>query len=75
MINSIHDIKNFIGDKSFKRIFLLCGKKSFVNSGAERFFNELIKKKELKIFYKKSKLPRLEELLEIVEQIKKFKPD
>ena len=31
MINSIKDVAKFINDKSFKKIFLLCGKNSFVN--------------------------------------------
>ena len=38
MVNSIEDIKKFISDTSFKRIFILCGKKSFITSGAEKFF-------------------------------------
>ena len=37
MINSTEDIKKFINDKGFKKIFILCGKKSFVTSGAEIF--------------------------------------
>ena len=44
MINSIEDIEKFIDDKNFKKIFILCGKKSFVTSGAE----EYIKKKNFK---------------------------
>jgi hypothetical protein len=30
MVNSIEDIKKFISDTSFKRIFILCGKKSLL---------------------------------------------
>ena len=42
MINSIEDIKKFILDKSFKKIFILCGEKSFVNSGAKIIFKDMI---------------------------------
>ena len=75
MINSIEDIKNFINDKSFKKIFLLCCKKSFITSGAKVSFDKLLFNKEIKVFYKNSELPIFEELIEIINNIKKFKPD
>ena len=75
MVNSAEDIKKFINDKSFKKIFVLCGKKSFVTSGAEELFKKIIIDKEVKLFYKKSELPILEELIEIINDIKNFKPD
>ena len=75
MVNSAEDIKKFINDKSFKKIFVLCGKKSFVTSGAEDLFKKKIIDKEIKLFYKKSELPILEELIEIINDIKIFKPD
>ena len=74
MISSIEDVLNFVNDKSFKKIFVLCGKKSFVNSGAENLLKN-ISKKEIKLFYKKSEIPILEELIEIIKDIKNFKPD
>ena len=75
MVNSTEDIQNFIKDKSFKKIFVLCGKKSFVTSGAEELFKKIIINKEIKLFYKKSELPILEELIEIINDIKNFEPD
>ena len=42
MINTKEDIKKFIDDKSFNKIFILCGKKSFITSGAENLFKKLI---------------------------------
>ena len=75
MINTIEDIKKFINDAGFKKIFILCGKKSFVTSGAEIFFKELLNNKETKLFYKSSELPILEELINIIDDIKSFKPD
>ena len=75
MINTIDDIKKFISDKNFKKIFLLCGEKSFVTSGAENLIKNLINEKKVKVFYKKSALPVLEELKKIIIDVKKFKPD
>ena len=75
MINTKEDIKKFINDKSFKKIFVLCGKKSFKISGAEIFFKKLLNSKESKFFYKNSELPILEELIKIISDIKSFKPD
>ena len=75
MINSTGDIKKFINDTGFKKIFVLCGKKSFVTSGAENFFKEILNNKENRLFYKNSELPIIEELIEIINAIKVFKPD
>jgi alcohol dehydrogenase class IV len=75
MINSTDDIIKFIHDKSLKKIFVLCGKKSFDNSGAKFFFDSLLVNKEIKLFYKSSELPIFEELIKIINDIKSFKPD
>ena len=75
MINSTEDIKKFINDKSLKKIFVLCGKKSFITSGAENLFKKIITDKDIKLFHKKSELPILEELIEIINNIKNFRPD
>ena len=74
MISSIEDVLKFVNDKSFKKIFVLCGKKSFVNSGAENLLKK-IKNSEVKLSYKKSEIPILEELIEIIKEIQNFKPD
>ena len=75
MISSLEDIKNFIKDRNFNKIFVLCGKKSFVTSGAELFFKKLLDNKEIKLFYKSSELPILDELIQIISDIRSFKPD
>ncbi len=75
MINTTEDIKKFIDDKAYKKIFVLCGKKSFVTSGAEIFFKKIFRTKETKLFYKVSEIPTLEELIKIIRDIKTFKPD
>tara|TARA_B100000767_G_C19682977_1_gene500434 strand:- start:82 stop:1179 length:1098 start_codon:yes stop_codon:yes gene_type:complete len=75
MISSTQDLNNFLKDKNFKKIFVLCGKKSFASSGAENLLKKIIIDKEIKLFYKKSELPILKELIEIIKEIKNFKPD
>ena len=75
MVNSLADIEKFINDKSFKKIFILSGKKSFVTSGAENFFKKIIKDKDIKFFYKESEIPVLDELIKIIKEIRSFKPD
>ncbi len=52
MISTIEDIENFINDKNFSKIFLLCGKNSFENSGVKKLFYDSIKKKILKFTIK-----------------------
>ena len=34
MINSLNDIKKYVNDKIFKKIFIISGQKSFITSGA-----------------------------------------
>tara|TARA_Y100000590_G_scaffold273175_1_gene306684 strand:+ start:439 stop:1542 length:1104 start_codon:yes stop_codon:yes gene_type:complete len=75
MISSLKDIEKFIEDISFKKIFILTGKKSFATSGAESFFKKIIFEKDTKIFYKNFDLPVLDELIEIIKAIKNYKPD
>jgi alcohol dehydrogenase class IV len=74
MINSSEDVLSYINDKSFKKIFILCGRKSFVTSGAENFLKK-INNCKIKLLYKKSEIPILEELIEIIKEVKNFKPD
>ncbi len=75
MINSLQDVKNFLNDSNFKKIFLLCGKKSFITSGAEKFVKNEAKHKEIKFHYKSSEIPTLNELVEIITSIRNFKPN
>lgn len=75
MISSIEDIKKFVNEKTFEKILVLCGKNSFTTSGAENFFLNLKKKDKIMFLYKKSKIPIFEELIEIIEKIKNYKPN
>ena len=74
-MDSIDSLSNLLGDRNFKKIFVLCGNKSFTNSGANVFFKDYIISKEVNFFYKKHEIPVYEELIEIIKEIRKFKPD
>ncbi len=75
MISSIKDIKKFLSDKSLIKIFILCGKKSFVTSGAENLLKDITLNKKIKLFYKSSELPILDELIKIIKDVRNFEPD
>ena len=75
MVNSREDIERYINDKSFKKIFVLCGKKSFKSSGADLFLEKKFSNKEIQFFFKKSEIPIIEELIEIIRYIRNFKPN
>lgn len=74
ILNSHDDILNYINDKNFNKVFILCGKKSFETSGAEKLLKK-VSNKEIKYFYKKSEIPVLNELIEIIKEVRNFKPD
>ena len=74
MSHSIKELKKYINKENFKKIFILCGKKSFVSSGANVLFSKNNNKKT-KFFFKKSELPVLEELVEIIKSLRLYKPD
>lgn len=75
MISQINDLKKFLTDKSFRKIFILCGENSFHISGAKKFLNEILTNKDIKIFYKKSEFPILKELTDIIKEVRNFSPD
>ena len=75
MINTLDDIKKFLNDISFKKIFIICGKNSFLLSGAKKVINESLINKNTQYFYKKKEIPIYEELIELIKEIDKFNPD
>jgi alcohol dehydrogenase class IV len=74
-MNTLEDLRYFLNDNKIKRIFLLCGNKSFPNSGAKKFLSEHLRNKEINFFYKESEFPELSELIKIIDRIRIFKPD
>ncbi len=74
MINTTDEVLKYLNEKIFKKIFIICGKKSFSTSGADNFIKR-VKDKEIKFIFKQSEFPVLEELVEIIKQLKQFQPD
>lgn len=74
-MNTLEDLKNFLSDSKIKRIFLLCGNKSFSNSGAKKFLTDHLRNKEINFFFKQSEFPEINELMKIINEIRLFKPD
>ena len=70
----ISDFNKLIQKDKFQKIFIISGKNSFYKSKANTFI-KFPKKKVLKFFFKKSKLPELNELNIIIKELEKFKPD
>ena len=75
MLNSINDLNIFLKDKKFKKIFILCGKNSYSSSGAENLLSKELINKECKFYFKLSKIPIIQELVEIIKSIRSFNPD
>lgn len=75
--SKISDLKKFLENKNLKKIFLLTGKKSFFNSGANKILENVLKKKNttIKFYFKTNVFPDLEELKKIIFVIKNFSPD
>ena len=74
-MNTLEDLRYFLSDSKIKRIFLLCGNKSFSNSGAKKFLSDHLRNKEINFFIKQSEFPEISELIKIIDEIRLFKPD
>ena len=69
------DLEFFLKNKRFKKIFILCGKKSYVSSGAKKILSLCLKNKIIKHFFKCSPYPEISELKKIIFSLRKFSPD
>ena len=49
MINTKEDVEKFINDSSLKKIFVLCGEKSFVSSGAKLYTDKILLNRLLRL--------------------------
>lgn len=72
---SLDDLKLFFQDSKFKKIQLICGKKSFSKSGAEQLISKVLKNKKIYFYFKKAPFPDFIELVQIIQSVKKNRPD
>ena len=73
--SSIDDLKLLFQEKKFKKILIICGKNSFKKSGADKIINKITENNKIIFYYKKKFLTEFNELIEIIETIKKNLPD
>lgn len=72
--SSIDDFKKFLKEERSNKILIICGKKSFKKSGANKLFENLLTNKNIVFYFKKFSSPNNIELQEIINQIKTFTP-
>ncbi len=73
--NNFYDFKRILRSDYYKKILIISGKKSFYASGANLLINKVIKKKEYSLFFKKKKLPEIEEIKKLIKKINSYKPN
>lgn len=73
--NNSRDLKKILNKARYNKILIITGKNSFVKSGAKKIILNFLKKKKIKIFYKKLKIPDLRELKKAIKLIKVFRPN
>jgi len=71
--NSIKNLEGLL--KNYKKIFLVTGKKSYTNSGAEKKIKSYLLDKNVTFFNDFSPNPNLDELKKAMKFYKKFDPD
>ncbi len=73
--NNLGDLKKILNKGRYDKILIITGKNSFIKSGAKKILSNLLKKKKVKFFYKKLKVPDFRELKKAIILIKFFKPN
>ena len=73
--SSTNELALLLKDKAFNKIFIICGHKSYVKSGAKKLLDNLLIKKNIGYFFKKSAYPDINELEKIIIELKIFSPD
>ena len=72
---TIIEFKKILRPHKYKKVFIITGKNSFFLSGAKEITNKVITSQECNFFFKKLKIPEINELKEIIFKIKKIKPN
>ena len=72
---NLNDLKDFFIRNDFKRTLIICGKNSYESSGAKRILDNILKGKNVNIFFKSNLYPDFKELKQILLMINKITPD
>ena len=73
--DGIDDLTRYLKNNKYKKILIITGKKSFFKSGANFILKQVLKSKDVKLYFKKSYLPEIDELKEIIKFADKTNPD
>jgi len=71
----INELKKILKPSKYKKIFILTGKNSFYLSGIDKILKKSLTNQECCFFFKKSKIPEVKELTNIIKKLNKFNPD
>ena len=74
-INAVKELKKFLSNRKFKKIFILTGKNSYFKSGAYKIFNKILIGKNTHYYYKKFPYPNISELKKIIISLRNANPD
>ncbi len=69
------DLKQFLKEEKFNKILIICGEKSFKDSGANKLFEGSFDNKKIEFYFKKYSIPNHLELQDIINFIKLFSPN
>ena len=73
--NNLKEFKNLVIKSYYNRVLIVSGKKSFNLSGAKKIIKEIFQKVEKSFYFKKSNLPEVNELKNLITLINKYKPN
>ena len=73
--SSIKELELFFKTEKFKKIFVICGEKSFHESCANKILSKFLNEQLVRYYFKKFPYPDLNELKLIIKDLKKFTPD
>ena len=73
--SNLNKIAKVLSLKKYEKILVVSGAKSYYSTKSDKIIKNLIKKKQNKLFLKKSKIPEYHELKKLIKDIVKYKPN
>jgi alcohol dehydrogenase class IV len=73
--NNLKEFKNLVIKSYYNRVLIVSGKKSFHLSGAKKIIKKIFEKVKKSFYFKKSNLPEVNELKDLIILINNFKPN
>ena len=70
-----NEFKSFLNNNQKKRIFIISGKNSYFKSKFNKLFKNQLKKIDKFVYFKKKYLPEIDELKDIIKNVRNFNPN